>query len=110
MSRYFGFVDGKPHDYEFRKHHYSHWKLFYLGEHFIATLINLEHKAGWGVIVQEVEDRLQTPSLVEGFVSRHAAIDYALMTHVKTRDLYNRDRATAIHEKEYLSKKEKADV
>lgn len=100
MSKYFGFVDGEVFDFEFKKHHYPNWKLFYLGEHLIATLINLEHKAGWGVIVREVEDSEQTPDIVEGFVSRHAAIDYALMTHVKTRDTYNRDRARAIHERE----------
>ena len=82
MSKYFGFVDGKAYDFEFKKHHYPNWKLFYLGEHLIATLIKLEHKAGWGVIVN----------------------------HVKTRDVYNRDRALVIHEKEYFSKKEKADV
>lgn len=110
MSKYFGFVDGKAHDFEFKNHHYPNWKLFYLGEHLIATLIKLKHKAGWGVIVHQVEDNTQTPANVEGFVSRHAAIDYALMVHVKTRDIYNRDRALVIGEKKYLSEKEKADV
>jgi hypothetical protein len=105
MSRYFAFIDGKAYDFKFKKHYHDNWTLFYLGEHHIATLIKATHRAGWIALVTEVEDRLQTPSKVEGFVSRRAAIDYALMTHVKTRDSYNTDRATEIHEREFLAKK-----
>lgn len=92
MSKYFGFVDGKPYDFKFKKDHFENWKKFYLGEFFICIVIKTEHCAGWTVIVQDVEDRLQTPSKVEGFVSRHAAVHYALMTHPLTRDQYNQNR------------------
>lgn len=108
MSKYFGFVGDEVHDFEFRKHHFSNWKYFYLGDHLIAIVIKLEHKAGWGVIVHDVENHLETPVKVEGFVSRHAAVDYALMTNKKTRDLYHNARQEA----KALGKlyKEKADV
>ncbi|QHZ59838.1 hypothetical protein HWD03_gp078 [Alteromonas phage vB_AmeM_PT11-V22] len=97
MSKYFGFVDGKPYDFEFKKHgNWDHWKKFFLGEHFICYVIKDKHKAGWTVMVTDVEDCLQTATKVEGFVSRHACVDYALQVHPKTRDLYNEQRRDAI--------------
>lgn len=89
MSKYFGFVNGEAHDFVFKKHgSWDHWKAFYLGEHFICHVIAPTYKPGWTVIVHDVENLMETPSKVEGFVSRHAAIDYALMVHPKTRDTY----------------------
>lgn len=97
MSKWFAFVEGKPHDFKFKRHgNWDHWKQFWLGDTFICHVIRDKGKAGWSVIVADVEDRKQTPVKVEGFVSRHACIDYALQVHPKTRDTYNQDRRDAI--------------
>jgi len=89
-SKYFAFIDGKPHDFRFKKRQSDdgNW-LFYLGEHFIAILGKKTFgvdKGSWFAIVQG-DLPVTTPRLVYGFVSRHAAIDYALLIHEKTNYL-----------------------
>lgn len=108
MSKYSGFINGKCLPFVFKKHGNDGWKKFFLGDQFIALLIPPSYKPGWSVIVDKVENHLQTPSLVEGFVSRHAAIDYALQTHIKTRDTYHRDRADHIATEAFLKAKEQS--
>ncbi|AGM47118.1 hypothetical protein AD45P4_00315 [Alteromonas phage vB_AmaP_AD45-P4] len=109
MSKYSGFINGTYQPFVFKPHGFDGWKKFYLGTEFIALLVPPTYKPGWSVIVNDVEDSHQTPTLVEGFVSRHAAIDYALKVCVKTRDTYNRDRADHIATKAFLEEKAKAD-
>lgn len=111
MSKYFAFVGDEPYDFEFKKHGtWDHWKKFYLGEHFICFVIKDSHKAGWTAIVNVADrngfDAMQTPIKVEGFVSRHAAVDYALQVHPKTRDHYNSDRRNRINMEKFLKSEE----
>lgn len=85
MSKYFDWVEGKLHPYYFKKvdrqmgeHNYH----LYLGEHFICQLFR--NGKEWGVIVQG--DIIDNHSrLVQGFISRHSAIHYALKIHKLTR-------------------------
>ncbi len=91
MSKYFAWLDGDdtPYDFEFKK--FVHGYKFYLGDVCICQLskTTIRSKTTWNCIVLGLlhED---VPKLVNGFATRHAAIDYALKTHSRTKGRYNK--------------------
>lgn len=90
-SRYFGFVNGKPYDFLFKKTgRFSDPAYdFYLGDHLICTAIKTGYRAGWTCLVNHTDQPPETPTTVEGLVSRRACVDYALKVHAATRETYN---------------------
>lgn len=95
-SRYFGFINGKPYDFKFIKHKvHKGWYKFYLGEHFLGNVIkntygrNSEANPSWSVIVYGDSANYLIPTQVDGFKTRHYAVDYLLKAHELTRKNYN---------------------
>lgn len=93
MSKYCAFIGDTPHDYRFKKHpHGRGWYQFFLGDTRMAALVNNSVTGagkGWSVIVNGELDKA-TPRLVEGFISRHAAVVYLLEVHELTKSRYSR--------------------
>ncbi len=91
MSKYFAWLEGDetPHDFVFKI--FSHGYSFYLGGVCICQLFKKTggSRATWACVVQgRVYEGV--PILVEGFSTRHDAVDYALKTHPRTRLRYNK--------------------
>lgn len=98
MSRYFGWINGKPYDYVFKKRQQQRGIYdFYLGKYPIASLHaeysrkDINRVTSWAVIVKGNMEEGKIPRLVHGFNTRHDAIRYALMVNELTRHTYNTD-------------------
>lgn len=96
MSKYFGWVNGKPHDFIFKKHPQGKgWYTFYLGEYKICTVVANPTRNGkgirdWSCIASDVEDTNLIPVLVDGFKTRYDAVSYGLKVNKLTSSSYNK--------------------
>ena len=88
MSKYFGWIDGKPYDFSYKPYGDKSFTNVYLGEHFICQ-ISKNERGHYAVIVQGKIDE-SIPRLVERFATRWDAIQYTLKVHLLTTKTYNR--------------------
>lgn len=88
MSKYFAFINDVAYDYKFKKRSDGSY-LFSLGNYPICILYPMLTRARassktWSVVVQGHLEK-EVPRLVNGFASRHKAIEYALKVHLLTK-------------------------
>ena len=93
MSKYSGWVDGKPLPYNFKKLSKTHSfdYLFCLGDVKIGWIVRKGSRdKSWCCIAfgDEYSTKHMVPTTVEGFISRERAVDYMLKVHPRTRKTY----------------------
>lgn len=88
MSKWFGWLNGKPYDYEYHKIDTDKY-LFKLDGKILGQMGKNWDKKSWYAII-EGHLHPDVPRLLDGFTSRHKAIDYILKTNELTKEQYNR--------------------
>jgi hypothetical protein len=88
MSKYFGWIDGKPYDFSYKPYGDKTFTNVYLGTHLICQTTKIK-RGSFVVVVQGKLDE-SIPRLVEGFATRWDAIQYVLKVHPLTTKTYNR--------------------
>jgi hypothetical protein len=96
MSKYVGFINNKAYSFSFKKHPSNKdWYTFSLGHCVLGQVYkktygrDSESRPTWGVIVRGDTAENLIPRNVEGFATRHYAVEYLLQTHELTRFQYN---------------------